>query len=75
MQTILSFFKAVINLLLPLRCIQCGDILKNHEGVCAHCWPLIPFISQPYCACCGLPFDYEIEEVTFVNEKDKITLG
>lgn len=62
MQTILSFFKAVINLLLPLRCIQCGMILKNYEGVCSSCWPLIPFISKPYCACCGLPFDYEIEE-------------
>lgn len=62
MQTSPSFFKRFIDLLIPLRCVKCGGIVKDVEGLCPQCWPLITFISKPYCACCGLPFDFEIEE-------------
>jgi ComF family protein len=62
MPTILSLFKQLIDLLIPLKCIKCGTILENKEGLCASCWPLISFITKPYCACCGHPFDFEIEE-------------
>ncbi len=57
-----SLFKQFIDLLIPLRCMKCSSIVENQEGLCASCWPLIPFITKPYCACCGLPFDFEIEE-------------
>jgi len=55
-------FKQFVDLLIPLRCVKCGSILENREGLCATCWPLIPFTTKPYCACCGLPFDFEIAE-------------
>jgi ComF family protein len=57
-----SIFKRFLDLLLPLRCVKCGTVLENHQGLCTACWPLIPFIAKPYCACCGLPFPFEIEE-------------
>jgi predicted amidophosphoribosyltransferase len=42
--------------------VKCGTILENEAGLCAFCWSLIPFITRPYCECCGLPFDFDIEE-------------
>jgi ComF family protein len=57
-----SLLNKFIDLLIPLRCVKCGSILENREGLCTSCWPLIPFLTKPYCACCGLPFDFEIEE-------------
>ncbi len=62
MQGIPSLFKKTLDFLIPLRCIKCGDILGEHPGLCTRCWPLIPFISAPVCACCGLPFEFEIED-------------
>lgn len=62
MQTARSLFKRFLDFLIPLRCVKCGSILENKEGLCSSCWPLISFISKPCCACCGRPFDFEIEE-------------
>lgn len=62
MQVNHSLCKQFLNLLIPLRCAKCGLILDSNQGLCANCWPLIPFITKPYCACCGLPFDFEIED-------------
>lgn len=62
MRANLSLFKKFVDLLIPLRCIKCGIILENHHGLCGACWTTIPFIAKPYCACCGLPFDFEIED-------------
>lgn len=62
MRVNLSLFKQFVDLLIPLRCAKCGIIVDNRQGLCADCWPLIPFITKPICACCGFPFDFEIEE-------------
>lgn len=62
MQVNLSIFNRFIDLLIPLRCAKCGIILENSHGLCADCWSLIPFITKPVCNCCGLPFEFEIEE-------------
>ena len=32
------------------------------NGLCPPCWEEIPFISKPFCVCCGFPFEFEIEE-------------
>lgn len=58
----LSPFKKFIDLLIPFRCIKCGLILEGKESLCPSCWGLIPFITKPYCSCCGLPFEFEIDE-------------
>lgn len=62
MRVNLSVFKQFVDLLIPLRCAKCGVILDHRQGLCGDCWSLIPFITKPYCACCGLPFEFEIEE-------------
>lgn len=62
MQVNLSPFKHLVNFLIPVRCTKCGVILENGNGLCATCWTTIPFITKPYCACCGLPFEFDIED-------------
>lgn len=65
MQVNRSIFKKFLNLLIPLRCAKCGLILEKSQGLCTDCWPLIHFITKPYCECCGFPFDFEIQEGAF----------
>ena len=62
MQITPSLFRKTVDLFIPLRCVKCGEISGNQEGLCPRCWGLIPFITAPLCACCGLPFEFEIEE-------------
>ncbi len=62
MRVNLSLFKYFVDLVIPLRCMKCGTILGDKEGLCPTCWPHIPFISKPFCACCGLPFEFDIDE-------------
>jgi ComF family protein len=62
MQANTSLFKKLINFLIPIRCVKCGTIIEEKEGLCPSCWPLITFTAKPYCQCCGLPFDFEIDE-------------
>ena len=46
----------LLNFLLPPRCICCGKILQEHNGLCADCFSKIHFISKPLCQRCGYPF-------------------
>lgn len=48
-----------VDAVLPPRCLACGTIVLQQDGLCASCWPGLDFISTPRCACCGLPFDWD----------------
>ena len=52
----MNILKLFINLILPPRCIKCGKILSEHNGLCPECFTKIDFISEPYCHICGHPF-------------------
>ena len=52
----MSILKDIINFFLPPRCINCGKILADEDGLCADCFNEVTFISDPHCKCCGLPF-------------------
>lgn len=52
----MQWLNLLINLILPPRCIKCGKILNEHNGLCSDCFNKIQFISAPYCAHCGHPF-------------------
>ena len=52
----MSIFRDILNFLLPPRCINCGKIITDENGICADCFNQITFISEPYCKCCGAPF-------------------
>lgn len=56
----MALFTQLINLLLPPRCIKCGKILSEHNGLCPECFNKITFISEPFCRCCGRPFHTEL---------------
>lgn len=57
-----SLFHSFLDFILPLRCLKCGDLVEGQAGLCATCWGKIPFITKPFCACCGAPFDFDIED-------------
>ncbi len=54
------FAGAALDLLLPPRCAKCGAAVGETGGLCATCWRGITFLGAPCCACCGLPFAYEL---------------
>jgi ComF family protein len=49
-----------LDLLLPPHCLKCGAAVSSADGLCASCWRGITFLGAPCCACCGLPFAYDV---------------
>jgi hypothetical protein len=47
----------VLDLLLPPQCLNCGCIVETTGALCAPCWEQVSFLTSPFCACCGLPFE------------------
>ena len=52
----MKIFQKIINAILPPRCIKCGEILSDNNGLCSKCFNEISFITEPYCQKCGRPF-------------------
>jgi len=48
---------AALDLVLPPRCPGCAAIVDADGVFCAACWPTLDFITPPYCAACGDPFE------------------
>lgn len=51
---------ALLDMLLPGRCLHCHKIIPNAGALCDTCWPQMPFITEPVCAACGYPFEYDL---------------
>lgn len=49
-----------LDILFPAQCPQCCDPVDVPGSLCANCWKEATFISPPFCAQCGYPFDYEV---------------
>jgi ComF family protein len=54
------FGRAVVDGILPPRCLACGAIVGEPDALCAGCWASINFFAPPWCAVCGLPFPYPV---------------
>ncbi len=54
--------RLAVDLLLPPRCLACGDLVTEASSICAECWGSLDFITKPYCVSCGYPFEYEVGE-------------
>ena len=54
--------RVVLDLLLPPRCLVCGEDVEGPSGMCGPCWMELTFISAPYCSCCGFPFEFDVED-------------
>lgn len=52
----MKILRSLLDLILPPRCISCGKIVSEENGLCPECFSRITFISKPYCRRCGLPF-------------------
>jgi ComF family protein len=53
--------RLLLDALLPVRCLGCGETVAAGGVLCAPCWQKIGFIAPPFCARCGLPFPHEAE--------------
>ena len=49
------WIKNIIDIFLPPRCLLCGKIISEENGLCEDCFSKINFISHPYCNRCGTP--------------------
>jgi ComF family protein len=52
----------LLDAVLPPRCLKCGEIVADPGSLCGQCWPTLRLLSTPCCACCGLPFEFEMGE-------------
>lgn len=52
--------RTILDILLPPRCPSCRAIVAENGSFCAPCWNGLDFLTDPMCACCGLPFGYEV---------------
>lgn len=52
----------LVDTILPPRCIVTGEIVDKQGMVASSAWSELGFISAPQCICCGIPFDYALEE-------------
>lgn len=50
--------RAVVDGVLPPRCLSCGEIVDEPEALCSRCWGGITFFAPPWCMVCGLPFPH-----------------
>jgi ComF family protein len=49
-----------LDALLPPRCLSCGMAVERQGAICAGCWRELAFLSEPFCNCCGFPFEFEL---------------
>jgi ComF family protein len=52
------FGRAVVDGVLPPRCLACGATVDEVDALCGSCWAAITFFAPPWCAVCGLPFPH-----------------
>ena len=55
----MKILKKFLNLILPPRCLSCGDVCLETAQLCPPCWKEIHFISDPQCSICGWPLPYQ----------------
>jgi ComF family protein len=48
--------RALLDLLLPPNCVACGEAVDAPGLLCADCFRLTGFITEPFCVRCGVPF-------------------
>jgi ComF family protein len=54
--------RAVVDGVLPPRCLACGETIGEPDALCGRCWRGITFFAPPWCAACGAPFAHPMGE-------------
>lgn len=55
-----SASRALLDMLLPPRCLSCTAVTDNPGGLCGSCWAQMPFVEPPWCQRYGSPFTHDI---------------
>lgn len=58
--TALKLKQAIFDIVMPPRCISCGEMVNEHGDLCADCWKDTKFIGAHKCKTCGLPFEFDM---------------
>lgn len=56
------FGRAVVDGVLPPRCLACGTTVDEIDALCGRCWAAITFFAPPWCTNCGAPFPHPMGE-------------
>ena len=51
----MNIWRSIIDLILPPRCVMCGQIMDTDKGICDECIEKIEFLKAPVCYHCGQP--------------------
>jgi len=54
--------RAVVDSVLPPRCLSCGDVVDEPDALCGRFLSAITFCAPPWCVLCGLPFPHPMGE-------------
>lgn len=57
-----SIWIRAIDQILPPRCVVSGEVVAAQGTLSAKVWQSLKFITPPFCAICGYPFEFEAEE-------------
>jgi len=60
--------RALVDGVLPPRCLSCGEIVEQPDALCSRCWSGITFFVPPWCVLCGLPFPHPMGEDAVCGE-------
>lgn len=50
-----------VDVILPARCVITGDFVEHQGMVSSRAWAELDFVSAPFCRCCGIPFEFEVD--------------
>lgn len=56
--------RGMLDFVLPPRCPVSGDIVDAPGVLTAASWERLRFIADPFCACCGVPFGFDVGAAT-----------
>jgi ComF family protein len=56
----ISSFEKIIDFVLPSRCPVTGDLVDSQGMVSPEAWKALSFITAPFCARCGHPFEFAL---------------
>jgi len=48
--------RPLLDLVLPPRCLSCGELVADPGALCGSCFAAVRFITAPLCDRCGAPF-------------------
>lgn len=69
---ITSVFSDFLDMILPPRCLVTGAETDAPGMLSPTVWAKLNFITQPICACCGVPFDIDLRQTLPDNPSEDL---